>query len=472
MTKPSRRFRRDRWHAKLLDTLRRQPPEWRRALLAALRDAATQHDLLIYHDPKTSQPVRIQPVPWLLTEAQCRYLQVLGIRLRRMLNRLLARYFDDPVLQQVLPLDEDERTWMQTLAPKGFLEPAAVFERLDTNLAFEDDRWPEGLRFLELNSVGVGCVHFMPVANQVIAQQTLSMFQEALSPTACQPTADPRVLLRRQLEAHASAIGRSQLVTAFVERRETSEGGADEMLQLSRWFQEQGLHAVIADPRELEVRNGEVVYQETIIDLVYRDFSLNEILSIEQHGGQVEAMKHAFRRNQVVSSLSGEFDHKSLFELLSNPEYDRYFTPAQRRVSRAFVPWTRLVRERQTADPDGQEQDLPAYIRNHRATLVLKPNRAYGGQDVVIGVDVTEAAWNDAMGQALAHPDTWVVQQMTPLPQASFPDPKELQDLVDEFVTVGFIATPGGIAFVGRSSPQRIVNISRGGSLVPIFLIR
>lgn len=472
MTKPYRRFRRDRWHAKLLDTLRRQPPEWRRALVAALRDAAKQHDLLIYHDPTTSQPVRIQPIPWLLTEAQCRYLHVLGTRLRRVLDRLFQHYFDDPALQAVLPLSDDERTWLSELAPKGFPQPATVFERLDTNLAFEDDRWPAGLRFLELNSVGVGCVHFMPVANQLIADQTLSIFQEALSPKACQPTMDPRVLLRRRLEAHAKAIGRSQLVTAFVERRETSEGGADEMLQLSRWFQEQGLHAVIADPRDLEVRHEELVYQDTVVDVVYRDFSLNEIISIETHGGQVEAMKHAFRRNQVVSSLSGEFDHKSLFELLSNPDYDKYFTPSQRRVHRAFVPWTRLVRERKTSDPDGQEQDLPAYIRDHRATLVLKPNRAYGGQDVVIGMDVTEAAWDEAMGQALTHPDTWVVQHMTPLPQAEFPDPKELQDLVAEFVTVGFIATPEGIAFVGRSSPQHIVNISRGGSLVPIFLVR
>lgn len=472
MPTSSRRFRRDRWHAKLLESLRRQPPEWRRALVAEFRDAATRHDLLIYSDPTTSQPVRIQPVPWLLTEAQCRYLQVLGIRLRRMLNRLLSRYFDDPALQAVLPLDEDERSWMQALLPKGFLEPAAVFERLDTNLAFEDDRWPDGLRFLELNSVGVGCVHFMPVANQLIADRTLAVFQEAVAPKTCRPTADPRVLLRRQLEAHANAIGRSQLVTAFVERRETSEGGADEMLQLSRWFQDQGLHAVVADPRDLEVRNEELVYKDATVDLVYRDFALSEILSIEKHGGQVEAMKHAFRRNQVVSSLTGEFDHKSLFELLSNPEYDKYFTPAQQRVSRAFVPWTRLVRERKTSDPDGrQEVDLPAYVRSHRQTLVLKPNRGYGGQDVVIGMDAADAAWDEALGRALAHPDTWVVQHMTPLPQAEFPDPKDLQDLTAEFVTVGFIATTDGIAFVGRSSTDRIVNISRGGSLVPIFLI-
>ena len=101
---------------------------------------------------------------------------------------------------------------------------------------------------------------------------------------------------------------------------------------------------------------------------------------------------------------------------------------------------------------------------------MLKPNRAYGGQDVVIGVDATSAKWDEAIGRALAEADAWVVQEFVPLPQVEFLDEKA-STTTKEFVTVGFIATPDGIAFVGRSSPDRIVNISRGGSLVPIFLI-
>ena len=129
------------------------------------------------------------------------------------------------------------------------------------------------------------------------------------------------------------------------------------------------------------------------------------------------------------------------------------------------------MRERTTTDPQGHDVDLSAYVRTNRERLVLKPNRAYGGQDVVIGVDAVQLAWDHAVSQALAHPNTWVVQDFVPLPQVEFLDPKT-RELTKEFVTVGFIATPDGIAFVGRSSPERIVNISRGGSLVPIFLLR
>ena len=469
-TNSSKRFARERWHEKLLEALRQQPPQWWRQTLERLDGEAAREGIVIYADPTTLQPVRIQRVPWLLTRAQARYLHMFGVRLRRALNRLLRTYFDDPAVQAVLPLSEDERAWLSALFPKGFPEPMPVFERVDTNLGVEDPHWAGNLRVLEWNSVGVGCLHFMPVANQLIADQVLPVLRETLAPASCRLSADPRVLLARLLRAHAAAIGRQTCVVAFVERREASPGGADEMLRLSEFLKVQGFQAVYVDPRELEVRNGEVVCHDLVVDLIYRDFMLNEIVSIERHGGQVHAIKHAFQRNQVVSALTGEFDHKSLLEFCSNPEFSRYFTPAQRRALATIAPWTRLMRERKTTAAAGEDVDLPAYARANRERLILKPNRSYGGQDVVIGPDATQAVWEEAIGRAMAHPDTWVVQAFIPLPCVPFPDPVS-RELGDEFVTVGFIATPDGIAFVGRSSRERIVNISRGGSLVPIFLI-
>ena len=458
------------WRAEFLKVLHQQSPEWYRKTLATLHEAAAREGIVIYTDPHTTTPVRIHLVPWLLTRAQGRYLQLLGVRLRRALNRLLQTYVDDPAIQAVLPLSEDERQWLSQLAPKGFPEPATVFERLDTNLILEDGQWPQDLRFLEWNSVGVGCLHFMPVANQLIQEHVLPVLQAALPSISCRLSTDPRLLLGRLLRAHAHALGRQTCVVAFVERRETSPGGADEMLRMSQFLQTQGLHTLCVDPRDLEVRDGEVVYHDTIVDVVYRDFMLQEIVSIEKHGGQVTAMKHAFQHNQVVSGLTGEFDHKSLLEFCSNPEFNRYFTPAQRRALDVLIPWTRLMRERKTTDESGRDVDLLAHVRTHRDELVLKPNRAYGGQDVVIGPDLTQAAWETAIGRALEHPDTWVAQQFIPLPHVEFLDPAS-RALVKEFVTVGFVATPDGVAFVGRSSTERIVNISRGGSLVPIFII-
>ena len=471
MTTAPRRLRHERLSASFLDTLRQQPPTWWESVPPSIEQDAIRQGVVVYRDAKSTLPVRIQLIPWFLTPSQSRYLQLLGIRLRRVLNRLLQAWFTDPAIQAVLPLHPDELAWIKQLAPNGFPEPATVFERFDTNLMVDELRWPHPFQFIECNAVGVGCLHFMPCANELIARHILPTCHDAAPATYEIPT-DCRVLLRRLLESHAKAIGRKQAVTAFVERRESVVGGADEMRQVAEFLNAQGLPTVYADPRELEIRDGEVVCKDKVIDLFYRDCTLAEIISIQKHGGNVDAMKLAFQRNQVISALTGEFDHKSLFELLSNPDFSRYFTPSQRRTFQTFIPWTRLLRARKTVAASGREVDLPDFVRTHREELVLKPNRAYGGDSVSIGRDVTQSAWDGAVAHAMTQPDGWVVQEYVGLPQGQFLDAGDSHQVVSEFVTIGFTSTPAGVSFVGRSARDRIVNISRGGSLVPMFLVR
>jgi len=467
-----RRLRREGWQARLLNTLRQQPDAWWASVPRTLSDGAKRDGIVIYTDARTTQPVRIHLTPTLLTRAQCRYLQLLGIRVRRSLNRVLRRYAEDPAIQAVLPLSEDERAWMRQLSPAGFHDPATVFERFDTNLLVEDPDWLGRFRFLEINSVGVGCLNFMPAANNLIAEHVLPTFKPVLNGSECAVSADPRVLLRKLLESHAKAIGRKSCVTCFVERRETVVGGADEMRLMSEFLRSQGMTTVYADPRELELRNGDIAYKDTAIDLFYRDFTLSEIISIEKHGGQLPAMKRAFQQNRVISGLTGEFDHKSVMELLSSPEFGKYFSPSQRRTLQSCILWTRLMRERKTTDPDGNEVDLPAFVRANRERLVLKPNRGYGGTDVVLGPDATQAAWEEGIAKAFAQPDTCVVQEYVRLPEVEFIDSDAPKQSARESLTIGFTATPDGIAFLGRSCADRVVNITRGGSLVPVFTIK
>ena len=98
-----------------------------------------------------------------------------------------------------------------------------------------------------------------------------------------------------------------------------------------------------------------------------------------------ESLKAAFASHRAVSSLGGDFDHKSIFELFSSNHFDRYFTAGERRIFRSHVPWTRLVRETFTDGPDGSKIDLPGYVYHSPHSLVLKPNRSFGGDGIVIG---------------------------------------------------------------------------------------
>ena len=51
----------------------------------------------------------------------------------------------------------------------------------------------------------------------------------------------------------------------------------------------------------------------------------------------------------------------------------------ERQVFRRHILWTRILSDRRTLLPDGQNGDLLPYVRREYESLVLKPNRNYGG---------------------------------------------------------------------------------------------
>src|SRR2546422_976737 len=75
----------------------------------------------------------------------------------------------------------------------------------------------------------------------------------------------------------------------------------------------------------------------------------------------------------------------------------------------------------------GGRGDLVPFTRAKRDRLVLKPNDEYGGKGIVLGWEVDDAAWERAVGAALAEPS--VVQERVPIPSEPFPS------LVDRRVT-------------------------------------
>lgn len=452
--------------------MERLPEAAVKELAQGIRAGAPGQGLMIRAESKKEEAIPIALTPWVFSPEVARYLHTLFRGIRRTVNRVLSHYFEDPRLQTILPLRESELEWLKSSCPGGIPRPQTVFERFDTNLGAHPERQLENFKVIEFNGVGVGCVHLMPAATDLLAQHLLPPLKELLPEVSLIPAADYRQLLLYELQSHAKAIERPTCRIGMIERRETVMGGCDEFARIGAFFESKGLESVTADPREVERRNGELWVKDRTVDLLYRDFQLEEVVSIKRHGGSVEGIESAFARNQVISTLFGEFDHKSLIELLSNPEYESYFSPLELRSARKRFPWTRLIEERKTVDPEGKEMDLIPFIRANRERLVLKPNRGYGGEGVVVGEAVPASVWEEALGGAAAHPKNWVVQEQVKIEQ------EPMRVLSSEgkieagprYVTLGVTATPRGVAFVGRCSEGPVVNISQGGGLVPVFL--
>ena len=410
--------------------------------------------------------------PWVFTPEVARYLKTFFRGIRRTVNRILAHYFEDPTLQAILPLRENELIWLKSSCPDGIPRPQTIFERFDTNLGPHPEAQFSDFQIIEFNAVGVGCIYLVPAAAEILEEHLIPRLKESLSEYSLTLPSDYRQLLLQELQAHARAIERPTCRVGLIERRETVAGGCDEFSRIRSFFDSKGVPAVLGDPRDIEGRGEELVLKGEPVDVLYRDFQLEEVVSIKTHGGSVDGIETAFARNQVISTVFGEFDHKSLCELLSNPIFSGYFSPLEVKAARRHVPWTRLIQERKTTDPEGHEIDLVPYTRENRDKLVLKPNRGYGGEGVVVGDAVTSSAWEEAVGCAVEKSGTWVVQQQVPILKAPIMvlEERGRPKVEERYVTLGITATPRGVSFVGRCSDRPVVNISQGGGLVPVFL--
>lgn len=441
-------------------------------LVQAARAASKEKGLWIMDEKGTEEPVPMALTPWVFSSESARYLQTFFRGIRRTVNRVLSKYFEDPRLQAILPLRESELKWLQASCSDGIPKLQTIFERFDTNLGGQPENQMQDFKIIEFNAVGVGCVHLIPAATELLQEHLMPRLTEKAA--GVMPAMDYRQLLLGELQAHARAVERPECRMGLVERRESVVGGCDEFARIAAYFEARGLSAVVGDPREVEKRNGssDLLLKGKPVDVLYRDFQLEEVVSIKTHGGSVDGVEAAFNGNRVVSTVFGEFDHKSLCELLSNPEFEKYFSPQEIKSARKRFPWTRLVDERKTADPEGKEIDLIAYIRANQDRLVLKPNRSYGGEGVVVGHAVTAAAWNEALNQAVSRPKSWVAQDQVKIARAPLTvlTSEGKLDSGERYVTLGVTATAKGVAFVGRYSEGPVVNISQGGGLIPVFL--
>jgi carboxypeptidase Taq len=204
---------------------------------------------------------------------------------------------------------------------------------------------------------------------------------------------------------------------------------------------------------------------------------MRELIAREKETGErLDAMRLLFRQNRMISSIVGDFDHKSGFEVLTDPVLaGEYFGADDLRLFRRHVLWTRLVGERKTTLPGGREADLMAYARRNREILVLKPNRSYGGIGVVLGAATGQAEWEHLLDEAAAlcgDPErSSVVQLATRLPVHEFPVVSSDGRVFGEpfYAVMGFAATDNGLGTMCQVSQKQVVNVAQRGGLAAVL---
>ncbi|MFI1248953.1 hypothetical protein OHA63_36140 [Streptomyces anulatus] len=146
----------------------------------------------------------------------------------------------------------------------------------------------------------------------------------------------------------------------------------------------------------------------------------------------------------LVGTQTSTFLHSKLtMGLLS--EGRPWMTEGDRRLVERYLPWTRILSERRT-DREGQQVDLLPFVLKNRELLVLKAALGESGQQVIIGREADQAAWESAVGEA-AQGRTSVVQEFV-RPQTC--RVSLIADGVDEPYDVDVAPVLGPLLFGGR----------------------
>lgn len=278
-------------------------------------------------------------------------------------------------------------------------------------------------------------------------------------------------LLGALLFAYKRSGGTEAPQIAIVDWQEVPTLNEHEITRI--FFEQNDVSAVLADPRDLEYRDGHLWAGDFRVDMIYKRVLISELID---RMGLDNPIVQAVRDKNVL--LTNGFSAKLLAKkaslaFLSDEQNRHLFDAAERAVIEAHIPWTRRVADRKTSY-EGRPVDLLPFIADHRERFVIKPNDEYGGHGVVLGWEASSDEWNATIRTALTTP--YVVQERVDPVIRDFPMMLDDGSLdispryVDADPYIFYGKTVGGC--LTRLSSVALLNVTAGGgSVVPMFVI-
>ena len=243
-----------------------------------------------------------------------------------------------------------------------------------------------------------------------------------------------------------------------------------EFEMFARYFEEQGLEAIICAPQDLTYSRRALRAHGKRIDVVYRRVLTSELLA---QPDVARPLVRAYMEGAVtvVNSFRAKLLHKKMsLALLSDDRYAKLYTPAQRRAISSHIPWTRKMREGHTTYR-GKTVDLVDHVSRSKERLVLKPNDEYGGKGVILGWTVEQHEWDQTILAGLTA--SYVVQERVSVPRYPFPvllDRMHYLDLAIDHDPYLFWGRVSGC--LTRLSSSALLNVTAGaGSVVPTYIV-
>jgi hypothetical protein len=447
-----------------LDTRRRHE------LFRAVEAAETAAEL--FHRYRVGAPP--VPHPIALTPFLVRQAALPGLaRLAALIHRLQAHA---PALWQadvegfrgLCPVSDTTAAWVARDAGRD-AAPWQLMIRPDVGLETRANGALEPVLF-ETNSTGLAGLYNHSAGVRILRAE---VFSRVYTTREARALADPPDLLAqvvRWIGTAARRLGRRRLRgVAFVEDVLPVDGYS-EVPRLVAAVRAAGIVAAQGVASELRQDRTGVCLRDMPVDVVYRDVALEDLGTPTKRrlGGFLDR----FDAGAALPGVAGEFSQKGLLEALERPGVAALFTPAERRLLRRVVPWTRVLGARVTDDPAGCRIDLPEFVRRAREVLLIKPNIGSSGTGLLLGREAGPARWEARIDRALREPGQWVVQMRRPGTRRPMVYLRAGRAYTGPcYFSLGLFYTPGDLGLHCRVSREPVVNVARQGAVACTFLV-
>ncbi len=389
----------------------------------------------------------------LLDADQEHFLKRVSASLSSIMNIVIRLYFEDKHVSSLFNLSPEIRD-LVSIDP-GYSR-SAVFSRFDGIL--------EGMSFklFGCNSdVSAGSAYADHFENNLLEEPAL---QDFFRDNVVKRSNRVQAILQAMLETYEEFGGLETPRIAIVDWRNARTMHEFEMLK--EYFESKGYKTTIADPRELKYRGGKLYHKEFRVDLILRRAALEELVA---RLDEVQDFIQAYRDRAVcvVNSLRSWLASIPAFlTLLSNPDYDFFFTDHENKVKRECIPWTRSIAQAESFY-GGKKLYLINFLKDEKENLVLKPARSYAGKGIYIGRETKDADWNEAIDRAIK--SHWVIQQFVNIPIMTVPEiiNKKLDFAYRKY---NFNPLVFGGKYAGgftKLSQESVINVVQGGGVIP-----
>jgi len=212
--------------------------------------------------------------------------------------------------------------------------------------------------------------------------------------------------------------GKGKPSVAVVDWAHNGSDGASEGELLADRLAAQGIAAQFTPPEKLVFQNGELSAGGRKIDVVLRRILVRELLT---RWDLSHPLLEAYRARAVcmVNSLWADLGQRRAFlELLSDESLLAELPAPDRKLLKQTVRWTRVLSPRHVQH-NGKDEDLLDFVLKNREHLLLLPDQPSTELRTYAGSQMTTAAWEWAIRQALRTP--YVVQECEPAVAETFP---------------------------------------------------